>query len=124
MERAVRLRQGHGETTLQGSRGAQRAVCGLAAPAGALSDSSLSISSVHAASVDPAAIANETDGSEKPAVNRKPARMGASTDPPRPTPIAKPVPEARTCVGKACAMMAYRPTMPALMQKPASAQII
>ena len=38
-----------------------------------------------------------------------PARFGASTDPPRPTPTAKPVPNARTCVGNAFANSAYMP---------------
>src|SRR5262245_20804597 len=42
-------------------------------------------------------------GSEKPPWNMKPAIIGAITAPPRPTPIAKPLPKARTCVGNTCA---------------------
>ena len=37
-------------------------------------------------------------GKVAPFSNRKPARIGDRTAPPRPTPITKPVPVARTCV--------------------------
>src|SRR5215831_15801325 len=73
--------------------------------------------------IDPAPSANDTVGSEKPNWKRNPAMMGASTDPPRPTPTAKPVPEARTCVGNALANIAYIPVIEALVQNPATMQI-
>src|SRR6185436_17126563 len=77
-----------------------------------------------AATSDPNDIVSATVANDQPAVNRKPAMIGASTEPPRPTPTATPVPDARTCVGKTCAMIAYIPTIAALVQKPAAAQII
>ena len=49
--------------------------------------------------------------------------IGASTEPPRPMPTAKPVPNARTCVGNAWAKIAYMPTIAAFVTKPATQQI-
>ncbi len=64
-----------------------------------------------------------TVGSCRPPANRKPARIGAITEPPRPTPTAKPVPNARTCVGNALAKIAYMPVIAPFVKKPAAAQI-
>ena len=79
-------------------------------------------SSTMAATSDPRPMSNETVGSAYD-VNRKPAMIGASTDPPRPTPTATPVPDARTCVGNAFAKIAYIPVIAAFVQKPATMQM-
>jgi hypothetical protein len=42
---------------------------------------------------------NATKGTPTPPSNMKPATIGARIDPPRPTPIANPVPAERTWVG-------------------------
>ena len=47
--------------------------------------------------------------------------MGASTEPPRPVPMAKPVPEARMWLGNTWAKIAYRPLIAPLVKKPAHA---
>src|ERR1700733_7267233 len=49
--------------------------------------------------------------------------LGDSHAPARPNPTANPVPVARTCVGNTCAKIPYRPTTPALVKKPAIAQV-
>ena len=74
-----------------------------------------------AASNDPLAMMAETAGSPIPAANSPPATAGASADPPRPTPMAKPVAVARNPAGNDWATSAYSPTMPALVKKPAAA---
>src|SRR5690606_33277276 len=56
-----------------------------------------------AAISEPAAISKATCDSAAPAAKRKPATIGPIAEPPRPTPIAKPVPPARTSVGNICA---------------------
>src|SRR5688572_30839379 len=68
-----------------------------------------------------AALRSLPDGSND--VNRNPAMIGASTDPPRPMPTATPVPEARTCVGNAFAKIAYIPVIAAFVQNPDTMQI-
>ena len=52
-----------------------------------------------AANVEPSPMIIETVCKPWPAVNSKPASIGASTEPPRPIPIANPVPVARVLAG-------------------------
>src|SRR5690606_25950728 len=61
--------------------------------------SSLRNTSTIAATSDPQALIVATTGTDIPPSNRNPATIGASSEPPRPKPIAKPVPADRTCVG-------------------------
>ena len=59
----------------------------------------LSIINMIAAMIEPVAMIMETVGTLIPDTNRKPAKIGAITAPPRPSPIEKPVPVALTWAG-------------------------
>src|SRR5690606_33475308 len=101
--------------------------CGAAAgrastPSGGAA-SSLRNDSATAANNEPQPITAATTGTVMPLSNMKPAMIGAKIEPPRPTPIAKPVPAARTCVGYAWAKIAYMPLIAALTKNPQAMQI-